>query len=33
MYFEKSLEIKKLHFKDTSDRSIANTLNNIGMTY
>ena len=27
------MSIKKLHFKDGNDKSIANTLNNIGMTY
>ena len=31
--FQRSLQIKRKHFKDDNDKSIANTLNNIGMTY
>ncbi len=31
--FEDALRIKRLKFKSGYDRSIANTLSNIGMTY
>jgi hypothetical protein len=32
-YFEQALKIKRKHYPNDNDKSIANTLNNIGMTY